>query len=76
MTRLLPIDGDGKGRCGLLWFFFSLFAFLQVMSIASFIVQWRFLCSRLFIQGCLVMLLVFHCCFVGLQSRRMSKRKK
>ncbi len=47
-TRFLPIDGDGKGRCGLLWLFFSLFVFLQVMSNASFIVQWRSLCSRFF----------------------------
>jgi hypothetical protein len=46
----LPIDGDGKGRCGLLWLFFSLFVFLQVMRIASFIVQQHSLCCRFFIQ--------------------------
>jgi len=75
-NKALPIDGDGKGRCGLLWLFFSLFVFLQVMSNASFIVQWRSLCSRFFIQGCLVMLLVLHYYFVGLQSRRISRQKK
>jgi hypothetical protein len=45
------IDGDGKGRCGLLWLFFSLFVFLQVMSIAGFIVQQHSLCCRLFHLG-------------------------
>jgi len=73
-TRLLPIDGDGDVDCyG--YFFLCLFSCklwaLQVLlfNSALCVVGFSF-------KECLVMLWVLHYCFVGLQSRRMSRRKK
>jgi hypothetical protein len=72
MTRLLAVDGDGKGKCGVTIDIFHLFVFVKLC--AWLVLLFDNACSIIgFALGeCLVAMLVLCFVFMGLQSEEYA----